>query len=47
LGVVAADARADLLVVEGNPLREIGLLERSEQTIQAIMKDGVLCKNTL
>jgi imidazolonepropionase-like amidohydrolase len=47
LGVVAANARADLLVVDGNPLRDIGLLERSEQTIQLIMKDGVLYKNTL
>jgi imidazolonepropionase-like amidohydrolase len=47
LGVVAANARADLIVVNGNPLRDITLLERSEQTIQLIMKDGVLYKDLL
>ena len=47
LGVVAANARADLLVLEGNPLEDLSVLERSAQTLQLIMKDGVVCKNTL
>jgi imidazolonepropionase-like amidohydrolase len=47
LGVVAAHARADLLVLEGNPLEDLSILERSAQTLQLIMKDGVIYKNTL
>jgi imidazolonepropionase-like amidohydrolase len=47
IGVVAAKARADLLVIDGNPLTDISILERSAQTLQLIMKDGVIYKNTL
>lgn len=47
LGVVAANALADLLVLEDNPLEDLSILERSAQTLQLIMKDGVICKNTL
>jgi imidazolonepropionase-like amidohydrolase len=47
LGVIAPRARADLLVIDGNPLTDISLLERSAQSIQLIMKDGALVKNSL
>jgi imidazolonepropionase-like amidohydrolase len=46
LGVVAPNARADLIVIDGNPLRDIGVLERSE-AIEMIMKDGVFHKDAL
>jgi imidazolonepropionase-like amidohydrolase len=47
LGVIAPQACADLIVVDGNPLEDISLLERSQETIQLIMKDGVVFKDTL
>jgi imidazolonepropionase-like amidohydrolase len=47
LGVVAPKACADLLVIDGNPLEDISLFERSEETIQLIMKDGILFKDML
>ena len=39
-GVVQAGARADLLVVDGNPLEDITLLTRPETSLLAIMKAG-------
>lgn len=47
LGIVAPGACADLLVVEGNPLADITLLSRPEQTVAVIMKGGVFHRNTL
>jgi len=47
LGVVEEGAYADLLIVDGNPLRDIGLLTQSEKTLRFIMKDGKIYKNTL
>ena len=47
IGTVTSNARADLLVIDGNPLEDITVLERSAQTLQLIMKDGVIFKNTL
>jgi imidazolonepropionase-like amidohydrolase len=47
LGVVAARARADLLVIDGNPYEDISVFERSVQTIRLIMKDGVIYKDDL
>jgi imidazolonepropionase-like amidohydrolase len=47
LGVVAPDAWADLIVVDGNPLRDIRLLEGQGQHLMAIMKGGVFHKNRL
>jgi len=46
-GVVAQGARADLLVVDGDPLEDIGCLQDPETCIKAIIKDGVFCKNIL
>jgi imidazolonepropionase-like amidohydrolase len=44
LGVVTAGALADLLLVDGDPLAEITLLQDQAQ-LRMIMKDGVLHKN--
>ena len=47
LGTIAAGAKADLLIVDGNPLEDIGLLENPERTLRAIVKDGRVVKATL
>jgi imidazolonepropionase-like amidohydrolase len=47
LGVVAEKARADLLVIEGDPVKDISVFERSAQTLRLIMKDGVIYKDEL
>jgi imidazolonepropionase-like amidohydrolase len=47
LGVIAPGAYADLLVVDGNPLEDIGLLADPERYFAAIMKGGEFCKNRL
>lgn len=47
LGVVEADAFADLIVVDGNPLDDIHLLEDPGKNLSVIMKDGRVHKNTL
>jgi imidazolonepropionase-like amidohydrolase len=45
VGVVAAGACADLIVVDGDPLADISLLEGQGQHLSVIMKDGVLYKH--
>jgi imidazolonepropionase-like amidohydrolase len=47
LGVVKEGALADLLLVDGNPLENIKLIEDPEKNFLVIMKDGVMYKNTL
>ena len=47
LGVVAPDALADLIVVDGDPLTDIALLTRQGQHMPAIMKGGVFVKDEL
>jgi imidazolonepropionase-like amidohydrolase len=47
LGVVDERARADLIVIDGNPLNDITVLERSAETLRLVMKDGVIYKNDL
>jgi imidazolonepropionase-like amidohydrolase len=47
LGVISEGAYADLLIVEGNPLEDVTLLEAFETNIKLIMKDGIIYKNTL
>jgi imidazolonepropionase-like amidohydrolase len=47
LGVVEAGALADLLLVNGNPLENIQLIENPEANFLVIMKDGVIYKNRL
>lgn len=46
-GVVAPGARADLLVVEGNPLDDITVLTRPETNLSAIMKGGKFYKDEI
>lgn len=46
LGCIRKGAVADLLVVEGNPLKDIALLAREHKGIVMIMKDGQFCKRT-
>ena len=40
-------ALADLLLVDGDPVADITLITRPEQSFKLIMKDGVIYKNTL
>lgn len=47
LGVVAPGAYADLLVVDGDPLRDLGLFQDGGPALAAIMKAGRFHKNTL
>lgn len=47
LGVLAPGAFADLLVVEGDPLANIGLLEGQGENLKVIMKGGAFVKNDL
>jgi imidazolonepropionase-like amidohydrolase len=47
IGVVAPGARADLLVVDGDPLSDLGCLQQPERCLQLIMKAGACYKNIL
>lgn len=47
LGVIEKGAFADLLVVNGNPLEDIRLIEDPGKNLAVIMKDGRIHKNTL
>lgn len=46
-GVVAQGARADLLVLEKNPLEDISVLADPERNLKSVMKGGVFYKDTL
>jgi imidazolonepropionase-like amidohydrolase len=46
LGVIQEGAYADLLVVNGNPLKSLDAITNTEN-LKIIMKDGVIYKNTL
>ena len=47
LGCLRPDAVADLLVVEGNPLKDISLLQSPEKSLVAIIKGGRFHRNRL
>ncbi len=47
LGVIREGAYADLLIVDGDPLADVRVLEDFEKNIRVIMKDGRLHKQTL
>ncbi len=47
VGVVAPGARADLLVLDGDPLADLGVLRDPARHLRVIVKDGVVHKNTL
>jgi imidazolonepropionase-like amidohydrolase len=47
LGCVAPEAHADLIVVDGDPLKDIGLLAASGGNLKLIMRGGEIVKNLL
>ena len=47
LGVVEVGALADLLLVDGDPIAQIGLLADPAKNLLVIMKDGRIVKNTV
>ena len=47
LGIIAAGAIADLLVIDGNPLDDLGLLQDQGRHMPVIMQAGKLHKNLL
>jgi len=47
LGVVEEGALADLLLVDGDPIADIGLVEDPAKNFLVIMKDGKIYKNTV
>jgi imidazolonepropionase-like amidohydrolase len=47
LGVVAAGAFADLLVVDGDPLKDIGVLTGQGERIAGVMKNGAWVRENL
>jgi imidazolonepropionase-like amidohydrolase len=47
LGVVQEGALADLLLMDGDPIANIKLIEDPEKNLLVIMKDGIQYKNTL
>jgi imidazolonepropionase-like amidohydrolase len=40
LGVVAPGARADLLLLDGDPLADLAVLTRPERHLRAVLRDG-------
>jgi imidazolonepropionase-like amidohydrolase len=47
LGVIEEGAYADILLIDGNPLKDIKILTDAEKNIVLIMKDGKIYKNTV
>jgi len=47
LGVVKEGALADLIIVDGNPLKNLDLVADPDKNFVMIMKDGKIYKNTL
>lgn len=47
LGCVKPDAFADLIVVDGDPLKDIGLLSQNGERLDLIIRDGEIIKNRL
>jgi imidazolonepropionase-like amidohydrolase len=47
LGVVEEGALADLLLVDGDPVANIKLIEDPAKNLVVIMKDGKIYKNSL
>jgi imidazolonepropionase-like amidohydrolase len=47
LGVIEPGSCADMILVDGNPLEDITLLEDYTNNFKLIVKDGSVWKNTL
>jgi imidazolonepropionase-like amidohydrolase len=46
IGVVQVGARADLLVVDGNPLEDVGVLAHPERHLRAVVQGGRVVTET-
>lgn len=46
IGVIEEGALADILLVNGDPLKDISILTKPEENLALIMKDGKIYKNT-
>ena len=46
LGVVEEGALADLILIDGDPLADISLVERPDTAFLVVMKDGAIYRNT-
>lgn len=47
LGCIRENALADMIIVKGNPLEDLGVLASPEKNISLIMRDGEIVKNQL
>ncbi len=47
LGVIEEGAYADLLLINGDPLKDISVLTDPNKNLALIMKDGKIYKNSL
>lgn len=47
LGVIEEGAYADMIVIDGNPLEDISLIEDYQKNMKLIIKNGEVWKNTL
>jgi imidazolonepropionase-like amidohydrolase len=47
LGTIEVGGYADMILVDGNPLEDISLIEDYTNNFKVIMKDGMIWKNTL
>ncbi|MBZ9627883.1 amidohydrolase family protein [Psychroflexus sp. CAK1W] len=47
IGVIEEGALADILIVDGNPLKDLELLNNAEEKLLLIMKNGQIFKNRL
>ena len=47
IGVISEGAYADMLLVEGNPLKDVTVMADWENSLKIIMKDGKIFKNSL
>lgn len=47
IGVIEEGALADILLVNGDPLKDIAILTKPDESLALIMKDGKIYKNTV
>ncbi len=47
LGIIEEGAYADLLLVDGNPLKDLKVMEDYDKNFVLIVKDGKVYKNTI
>lgn len=47
LGVVEEGAYADMIIIDGNPLKDIKIIEDYKKNMKVIIRDGKIWKNTL